>query len=75
MLNKDSLSGIRYGLRDSRRDGLTQFVREFMPVLLAENYTFEDLLYALANWASDQPRLDEVVNYLEKAIDDIHSSG
>jgi hypothetical protein len=68
----ESLAGIRHGLQDSRRQGLTLFLNEFMTVLVSEGYSFEDLLHALANWASDQPRLDEVVGHLEKATDEIH---
>jgi hypothetical protein len=70
----ESLAGIRHGLEDCRRRGLTQFFNEFMPVLVSEGYTFEDVLHALANWASEQPRLDEVVGHLEKATDEIHSA-
>ncbi|PMB08211.1 hypothetical protein CEN49_10640 [Fischerella thermalis CCMEE 5273] len=73
-MNLESQRGIRHGLQDSRRDGLTLFMNEFMTVLLSEGYTFEDLLHALANWASEQPQLDEVVGYLEKATDEIHSA-
>jgi hypothetical protein len=73
-MDLESQRGIRHGLQDSRRAGLTQFFNEFMPVLLSEGYTFEDLLHALASWASEQPRLDEVVGYLEKATDEIHST-
>jgi hypothetical protein len=68
----ESLAGIRHRLQDSRRQGLTLFLNEFMTVLVSEGYSFEDLLHALANWASDQPRLDEVVGHLEKATDEIH---
>lgn len=73
-MDLESLAGIRHGLKDSRRDGLTLFMNEFMTVLLVLGYTFEDLLHALANWASEQPRLEEVVGYLEKATDEIHST-
>ncbi|OKH14840.1 hypothetical protein NIES592_08155 [Fischerella major NIES-592] len=73
-MDLESLAGIRHSLQDSRRDGLTLFMNEFMTVLLSEGYTFEDLLHALANWASEQPRLEEIVGYLEKATDEIHST-
>ncbi|MEH1920595.1 hypothetical protein [Nostoc sp.] len=59
-MDLESLAGIRHGLQDSRRDGLTEFFHEFMLVLLSEGYSFEDLLHAIANWASEQPRLDEL---------------
>lgn len=68
----ESIRGIRHGLQDSRRQGLTLFLNEFMLVLMSEGYTFEDLLHALANWANEQPRLEEVVGHLEKATDEIH---
>ncbi|MEH2458303.1 hypothetical protein [Nostoc sp.] len=69
----ESKRGVRNGLQDSHRDGLTEFFHEFMLILLSEGYTFEDLLHAIANWANEQPRLDEVVGHLEKAMDEIHS--
>ncbi len=71
----ESLARIRDRLRDSRREGLTLFVNEFMPVLLSEGYSLEDLLHALANWTFEQPGLDKkVLFHLEKAIDGIHST-
>jgi hypothetical protein len=73
-MDLESLAGIRYGLKDCRREGLTQFFKEFMPVLLSEGYSFEDLLHAIANWASEQPRLEKVVGHLEKAMDEIHDT-
>ena len=69
----ESLRGIRNGLQDCRRAGLTLFVNAFMTVLLSEGYSFGDLLFALTNWASEQSRLEEVVKHLEKATDEIHS--
>ncbi|MEH1780397.1 MAG: hypothetical protein V7L26_15020 [Nostoc sp.] len=73
-MDLESLTGIRHGLEDHRRDGLTQFFNEFMTVLLGQGYTFEDLLHAAANWASERTGLEEVVGHLEKATDEIHSS-
>ncbi|MHC5819377.1 MAG: hypothetical protein ACYT04_26735 [Nostoc sp.] len=72
-MDLESLAGIRHGLQDCRRSGLTQFFNEFMPVLISEGYSFEDVLRALANWADEQPRLQEVVGHLEKAVNEIHS--
>ncbi|MBW4480735.1 MAG: hypothetical protein KME54_28830 [Tolypothrix brevis GSE-NOS-MK-07-07A] len=46
----ESLAGIRHGLQDCRRIGLTQFFNEFMPVLISEGFTFEDVLHAIALW-------------------------
>ncbi|MHC5820066.1 MAG: hypothetical protein ACYT04_30410 [Nostoc sp.] len=73
-MDLESLAGIRHGLQDHRRQGLTQFLNEFMTVLVSEGYTLEDLLHAVANWADEQPRLEEVVGHLEKAADEIHQA-
>ncbi|MEH1908781.1 MAG: hypothetical protein V7L05_28145 [Nostoc sp.] len=70
-MDLESIRGIRHGLEDCRRSGLTQFFNEFMPVLFSQGYSFEDLFSALANWADNQPRLEEVVGHLEKAADEI----
>ena len=70
-MDLESLKGIRHGLQDSRRNGLTQYVREFMSVLNSEGYTFEDLLHALANWASEKPQLEEVAGHLENATQSV----
>ncbi|MFN6474351.1 MAG: hypothetical protein RMY36_032360 [Nostoc sp. SerVER01] len=63
----ESLAGIRHGLQDCRRDGLTQFFNEFMTVLIAEGYTFEDVLDAITSWAAKTPELEDVVKHLEDA--------
>lgn len=73
-MDLESLAGIRYGLQDHRRQGLTQFFNEFMTVLVAEGYRFEDLLHAAANWASERTGLEEVVAHLEKATDEIYKT-
>ncbi|MFN6472577.1 MAG: hypothetical protein RMY36_023290 [Nostoc sp. SerVER01] len=66
-MDLESLAGIRHGLQNCRRDGLTQFFNEFMTVLIAEGYTFEDLLDAITSWASDKLELEDVVKHLEDA--------
>jgi len=66
-MDLESLTGIRHGLKDHRREGLTRFFNEFMTVLVAEGYTFEDLLHAAADWASERTELEEVAGYLEDA--------
>ncbi|MFN6538322.1 MAG: hypothetical protein RM021_018505 [Nostoc sp. EkiNYC01] len=66
-MDLESLAGIRHGLQDCRRDGLTQFFNEFMTVLIAEGYTFEDLLDVITSWASEKPELEDVVKHLEDA--------
>ena len=73
-MDLESLAGIRHGLQDHRRQGLTEFLNEFMVVLVDEGYRFEDLLHAAANWASERTGLEEVVGHLEKATDEIHQS-
>ena len=70
-LNLETLAGIRHALEDSRREGLTSFINQFMVLLVAEGYKFEDLLHALANWADEQSGLDEVVKHLESAINEV----
>ncbi|MFN6472595.1 MAG: hypothetical protein RMY36_023380 [Nostoc sp. SerVER01] len=66
-MNLESLAGICHGLQDCPHDGLTQFFNEFMTVLIAEGYTFEDLLDAITSWASDNLELEDVVKHLEDA--------
>ncbi|PHJ69120.1 hypothetical protein VF14_02995 [Nostoc linckia z18] len=66
-MNLESITGIRHGLQDCRRDGLTQFFNEFMTVLIAEGYTFEDLLDAITSWVALNPELEDVVKHLEDA--------
>lgn len=66
-MDLESQKSIRHGLQDSRREGLTNFVNELMPILLSEGYSFEDLLHALANWTSSKPQFTEVLIHLEKA--------
>ncbi|MEH2467834.1 hypothetical protein [Nostoc sp.] len=66
-MDLESITGIRHGLQDCRRDGLTQFLNEFMKVLIAEGYTFEDLLDAITNWASEKLEFEDVVKHLEEA--------
>lgn len=70
-MDLESLAGIRHGLQDHRRQGLTEFLNEFMVVLVAEGYKFEDLIHAAANWASERAGLEEAVGHLEKATDEI----
>ncbi|MBN3945931.1 MAG: hypothetical protein HWQ38_05350 [Nostoc sp. NMS7] len=72
-MDLESIRGIRHGLEDCRREGLTKFLNEFMPVLFSQGYTFEDLLSALANWADEQARFERAVGHLEKAASEIHS--
>lgn len=66
----ESLTGIRHALEDHRRKALTDFIKEFMPVLISEGYSFEDLVNALADWADEQ-KLNSVVGYLEKAAQEV----
>lgn len=44
-MDLESQKGIRHGLQDTRRDGLTKFINELMPIILSEGYSFEDLLH------------------------------
>ena len=71
-MDLESKNGIRHGLQDFRRDALSKFIDELMPILKSEGYTLEDLLHALANWSSKQSQFDDIVGYLEKAIEKIH---
>ncbi|MEH2458289.1 hypothetical protein [Nostoc sp.] len=73
-MDLESIRGIRHGLQDCRRDGLTQFFNEFMTVLVTEGYTFGDLLDAVTTWASEKPELEEVVKQLEDAEQEVRRS-
>ncbi|MDZ8240574.1 MAG: hypothetical protein RMZ69_26060 [Nostoc sp. ChiQUE01a] len=52
---------LRLTLQDFRRQALTQFIHEFMRILISEGYTFEDLLDAITSWVALNPELEDVV--------------
>lgn len=58
---------IRHTLRAFRREALTQFINEFMIILVQEGYSFEDLLEAITNWTNQNPKLAPAVKHLEEA--------
>jgi len=67
-IDSEQQSHIRTALRDSRREGLINFVEEFITLLHQEGYSFQDLLEALAGWGyRQQLPPDEVIRHLEDA--------
>lgn len=71
-MDLESQKGIRHGLQDARRDGLTKYVREFLSISESEGYSLQDLLYALANLTSDQ-NLHLTTEHLENAAQSVPS--
>ncbi|MEH2070052.1 MAG: hypothetical protein V7K47_18135 [Nostoc sp.] len=68
MIDSDQKISILTALRDSRREGLINFVEEFITLLNQEGFSFGDLLEALAGWGyRQQPNPDEVIRHLEDA--------
>ncbi|MEH2177411.1 hypothetical protein [Nostoc sp.] len=73
MIDSEQQASIRTALRDSRREGLINFVEEFITLLAQEGYSFQDLLEALAGWGyRQQSPPDEVIRYLEDAASQLH---
>ncbi|MFN6535500.1 MAG: hypothetical protein RM021_003900 [Nostoc sp. EkiNYC01] len=66
---------LRVTLQDFRRQALTQFIHEFMRILISEGYTFEDLLDAITSWVALNPELEDVVKHLEEAEQKIRIRG
>lgn len=56
-------------LEECRRQALTEFLSDFMDLLIEQGFTLEDLLDALANWTYQQGELEEVVKCLEQSVD------
>ena len=72
MENPEAITAIRHALQDCRRDALTRFMGELIPLLRQEGYTYEDLLVALTNWTDQQLGFQEAVKHLEEAASAAH---
>ena len=68
----ENTEGVRHTLQDLRREALTRFMGELIPLLRQEGYTYEDLLIALTNWTDQQMGLAEAVKHLEEAASVVH---
>ncbi len=67
-----AIAAIKYALQDYRREALTRFLSELIPILRQEGYTYEDLLVALSNWTDQQLGFREAVKHLEEAASAVH---
>jgi hypothetical protein len=73
MIDSEQKISIRNALRDSRREGLINFVEDLIGLLDQEGYSFQDLLEALAGWGyRQQLPPDEVIRHLEDAVSQLH---
>ncbi len=72
MENPEAITAIKHALQDCRREALTRFVSELIPLLRQEGYTYEDLLIALTNWTDQQLGFREAVKHLEEAASVVH---
>ncbi|MEH1780245.1 MAG: hypothetical protein V7L26_14205 [Nostoc sp.] len=74
MIDSEQQLHIRNALRDSRREGLINFVEDLIGLLAQEGFSFQDLLEALAGWGYRQqsPPPDEVIRHLEDAVSELH---
>ncbi|WP_375491131.1 hypothetical protein [uncultured Nostoc sp.] len=73
MIDSEQKISIRNALRDSRREGLINFVEDLIGLLDEEGFSFQDLLEALAGWGyRQQSPPDEVIRYLEDAASRLH---
>ncbi|HYW17926.1 MAG TPA: hypothetical protein VE956_01205 [Nodularia sp. (in: cyanobacteria)] len=73
MIDSEQQLHIRTALRDSRREGLINFVEDLIELLHQEGYSFQDLLEALAGWGyRQQLPTDEVIRHLEDAALQLH---
>ncbi len=73
MIDSEQQTSIRTALRDSRREGLINFMEDLIELLHQEGYSFQDLLEALAGWGyRQQSPTDEVIRHLEDAALELH---
>ncbi len=71
-MSMENTEAIRHALQDCRREALTKFMGEFIFLLQQEGFSYKDLLDAIADWSNEQPGLENVVNHLEAAINEIY---
>ncbi|YAG17023.1 CopG family transcriptional regulator [Nostoc sp. DSM 114161] len=73
MIDSEQKVSIRTALRDSKREGLINFMEDLIELLHQEGYSFQDLLEALAGWGYRQKSPpDEVIRHLEDAVSQLH---
>ncbi|MEH1777092.1 hypothetical protein [Nostoc sp.] len=78
MIDSEQKISILTALRDSRREGLINFIEDLIELLHQEGYSFQDLLEALAGWGYRQQSLahdtiaDDVIRHLEDAASQLH---
>lgn len=73
MIDSEQKISIRNALRDTKREGLINFVEDLIGLLDEEGFSFQDLLEALAGWGyRQQPPTDEVIRHLEDAVSELY---
>ncbi|WP_375495380.1 hypothetical protein [uncultured Nostoc sp.] len=74
MIDSEQKISIRTALRDSKREGLINFVEEFITLLDQEGYSFQDLLEAIVGYCYRLPESmpDSVTDRLEDAASQLH---
>jgi hypothetical protein len=74
MIDSEQKISIRTALRDSRREGLINFVEDLIGLLEQEGYSFQDLLEALAGYCYRLPESmpDSITDRLEDAASQLH---
>ena len=58
---------IRFALRDARWQALSDFMNDFIHLLIDEGFSFEDLLHALAHFSDSQLQYKKATIHLEEA--------
>lgn len=69
MIHDDEKQVIGDALRQSRREGLSVFVEQFIALLAQENFSLEDLLQAIASWLHRTEGDVEIIRHLEDAAE------
>jgi hypothetical protein len=54
-----------------RQEALSIFVRELMPILAAQNYQFDDLLEALAQYSEARSDWARATDLIDQAVNEI----
>lgn len=65
---------IRFALRDARWQALSDFMNDFIHLLIDEGFSFEDLLHALATYSDSQLEYRRGTIHLEEAAKAIRAS-
>ncbi|MEH1828278.1 MAG: hypothetical protein V7L22_23575 [Nostoc sp.] len=73
MINDPEQQSIRASLRDSRKEWLINYLKEFITLLEEEGYSLQEFLEALADCLYRQQSLpDDVIRHLEDAALELH---